>query len=1042
MALTRPRASQINTVITNVTDPLIVLNNGSTVANIDVGLVMNRNNGTLPNVALFWDESANTFVTSFTTSTGGTDANVIISEYANVKAGTVFGNIGGGSVLSNVYITGSLIPTANITYDLGSPTLRFRDGWFSGTTIYIGSESMSVDESGKWSFTSGGSTVEFGSNVTFNPTSANVSGNISANAVITSGIYTDNYFYANGVALSFSGSTYGNTQVAAYLTANQYAVIGNITTANTAMKGYVDGEISSVNSAWQANAGAQAGDIGTIYANLGSVSGSLATLTSNAASQAGDIATLFANAGAQAGSIATLTSNAGAQSASIADLYSIKANLASPSFTGNVNITGNLYVSGNMTVYNTNNVSLTDGMIYLADGNSGNVVDLGMAVAWTDAVRYQHGGFVRDASDGVWKLFGNVVAEPTTTVDFTNATYEPIKVGNVNLHSQIVGAAKISMYNSFQGIYLEGGANAVIDLAGNDVTLGQGGTGNTIVYHTGFKLQQSTNNIWSGSNGAGTTTFRGNLTISRNLNLSGNLLAGGVQGTDGQILSATETGVAWVTLGNSPLITDDNGTTVETNGLFVNVVVDSANVSRFEPSKLTVFGNVHAGYFIGDGSQLTGISGGGYGNTEVAAYLPTYNGNIANLTLNPSATIFAGNATANITIGSATWGPDPQNQKITIGGVGQKIYFNGNSSQYSYMDDDEFYIYDGKNNATAYYKANQFALNRNDYTAYFDAGPGTLTIGAYVGNDREFVANLNMVTWGNATVRTTIGNTGITTTGNITIGTVGSRIFGEFSNSTQLNRVAFQSSVTNGDTTLTVLPNGTSQSSAINLFSNSDPTNSSTLTLQSLSSEVRIGSGGYGSGADVPVSIRVGAIERVKIETNGLFDVKGNLRVNTNNNAIAIQNGGTNGVGNIGASGAGFNTVFARATSAQYADLAEIYTSDHDYIPGTVLIFGGEREVTVSTLSHDPRVAGVVSTNPAYIMNNSCDGVEVALQGRVPTKVQGPVSKGDRLVTSSVQGAAERLDMTQYQPGCIIGKALEDIVDDSIQTIEVVVGRV
>ncbi len=178
------------------------------------------------------------------------------------------------------------------------------------------------------------------------------------------------------------------------------------------------------------------------------------------------------------------------------------------------------------------------------------------------------------------------------------------------------------------------------------------------------------------------------------------------------------------------------------------------------------------------------------------------------------------------------------------------------------------------------------------------------------------------------------------------------------------------------------------------------------------------------------------------ITAGGNVVVAHQLRVNSGNFTTAIVNSGTAGVGNIGASGAGFNTVFARATSAQYADLAEIYTSDREYVPGTVLIFGGEREVTVGTLSHDPRVAGVVSTNPAYVMNNSCDGVEVALQGRVPTKVKGPVAKGDRLVTSSVQGAAERLDMSKYQPGCIIGKALEDIADDSIQTIEVVVGRV
>jgi hypothetical protein len=129
------------------------------------------------------------------------------------------------------------------------------------------------------------------------------------------------------------------------------------------------------------------------------------------------------------------------------------------------------------------------------------------------------------------------------------------------------------------------------------------------------------------------------------------------------------------------------------------------------------------------------------------------------------------------------------------------------------------------------------------------------------------------------------------------------------------------------------------------------------------------------------------------------------------------------------------------ATTARYADLAEVYASDRNYIPGTVVVFGGTSEVTVSLTSHDTKVAGVVSTNPAYLMNSELEGVAVALQGRVPCRVLGPVVKGDRVVTSDVRGVAERLDMTKYQPGCIIGKALDSVPDGEIATIEVVVGR-
>jgi hypothetical protein len=155
----------------------------------------------------------------------------------------------------------------------------------------------------------------------------------------------------------------------------------------------------------------------------------------------------------------------------------------------------------------------------------------------------------------------------------------------------------------------------------------------------------------------------------------------------------------------------------------------------------------------------------------------------------------------------------------------------------------------------------------------------------------------------------------------------------------------------------------------------------------------------------------------------------------------AIANGGTSGVGNIGATGATFNTVFAKATTAQYADLAEIYTSDQQYPSGTVVVFGGDKEVTQSHSSHDTRIAGIVSTNPAYLMNHNEVGVPVALQGRVPCRVLGPVSKGDRVVASHIAGVAQALDPQQYQPGCIIGKALQAIDSTDISTIEVVVGR-
>jgi hypothetical protein len=127
---------------------------------------------------------------------------------------------------------------------------------------------------------------------------------------------------------------------------------------------------------------------------------------------------------------------------------------------------------------------------------------------------------------------------------------------------------------------------------------------------------------------------------------------------------------------------------------------------------------------------------------------------------------------------------------------------------------------------------------------------------------------------------------------------------------------------------------------------------------------------------------------------------------------------------------------------ATYADLAEYYEADKVYAVGTVLVFGGDKEVTVSNQLCDHRVAGVVSDNAALIMNEDCQGekVLVALQGRVPCRVVGTVRKGDLMVTSKIAGIAVSAG-GEAKAGTIIGKALENYDSDHIGTIEVAVGR-
>ena len=148
---------------------------------------------------------------------------------------------------------------------------------------------------------------------------------------------------------------------------------------------------------------------------------------------------------------------------------------------------------------------------------------------------------------------------------------------------------------------------------------------------------------------------------------------------------------------------------------------------------------------------------------------------------------------------------------------------------------------------------------------------------------------------------------------------------------------------------------------------------------------------------------------------------------------------------NIGSTTANWNNIYAvnftgTSTTAKYADLAENYIADLNYDPGTVLDFGGDEEVTLSNNDNSNRVAGVVSTNPAHLMNSTASGkfvIAVALIGRVPCKVKGPVSKGDTMISAGNGYARAAINP---HANCIIGKAIENFVGDT-GVIEVVVGR-
>lgn len=171
---------------------------------------------------------------------------------------------------------------------------------------------------------------------------------------------------------------------------------------------------------------------------------------------------------------------------------------------------------------------------------------------------------------------------------------------------------------------------------------------------------------------------------------------------------------------------------------------------------------------------------------------------------------------------------------------------------------------------------------------------------------------------------------------------------------------------------------------------------------------------------NLTLQVNSGGVTTTAVAING---------VNGRTGVLGITNLNANGVGNIGSSTSYFNTVFATATTALYADVAERFAADTEYAPGTVVEIGGPAEVTKSVTELSENVFGVISTKAAYLMNSGAgtDATHppIAMTGRVPVRVVGTVKKGDRLVSAG-NGLARAGAKEELTPFNVIGRALEN----------------
>ena len=168
----------------------------------------------------------------------------------------------------------------------------------------------------------------------------------------------------------------------------------------------------------------------------------------------------------------------------------------------------------------------------------------------------------------------------------------------------------------------------------------------------------------------------------------------------------------------------------------------------------------------------------------------------------------------------------------------------------------------------------------------------------------------------------------------------------------------------------------------------------------------------------------------------------GLVTVATSLSVAGIVNNNANGVGNIGSSINSFNTIFAKSTSAQYADVAERFAADEILLPGTVVELGGVAEITKAIKDLSENVFGVVSTNAAYLMNSGAGSNEthppIAMTGRVPVRAVGTVKKGDRLVSAG-NGLARSAVSGEATAFNVIGRALEDKLTHGEGVVEAIV---
>jgi hypothetical protein len=281
---------------------------------------------------------------------------------------------------------------------------------------------------------------------------ANTNAATADSKAVTAGSYANSAFLKANSAYD-SQNTTGSYANSAY---NQ---------ANTATTNAATADSKAVTAGSYANSAFGVANSASVYANGSFIQANAAFDQANAAflqantpSHVANSAAVYANgafaqANAAFNKANTSLQNSGVNSITSGSLSITNTGGTALSVTGNVifnndlTVTGNLTISGNVTSFSANDIVINDSIIYLANNNSGNTVDIGLVGHFIQSpTGYQHTGVVRDATDGTWKFFSNVTTEPLTTVNFTGAIYDPILVGEVTADKATINGVNLLPY--------------------------------------------------------------------------------------------------------------------------------------------------------------------------------------------------------------------------------------------------------------------------------------------------------------------------------------------------------------------------------------------------------------------------------------------------------------------------------------------------------------------------------------------------------------------------------------------------------------------